>query len=87
MKINKIKEMSSPDLEKELSEFSNPPCRMSKSDLYFCEYYIGPKKPNILYHIVIFILITFAWIFFRISDTDARRPFVPSVSKPKNRLF
>lgn len=36
--------------------------------LYFCEYYIGPKKPNILYHIVIFILITFAWIFFRISD-------------------
>lgn len=25
-------------IEKELSEFSNPPCRMSKSDLYFCEY-------------------------------------------------
>ena len=36
--------------------------------LYFAEYYLGPKKPNILYHILIFILITFAWIFFRIPD-------------------
>ena len=35
---------------------------------YFLEYYLGPKKPNFLYHLIIFILITIAWIFFRIED-------------------
>ncbi len=35
---------------------------------YFGEYYLGPKKPNFLYHIFVFILITIAWIFFRIED-------------------
>lgn len=35
---------------------------------YFMEYYLGPKKPNFLYHILVFILITIAWIFFRIED-------------------
>lgn len=35
---------------------------------YFMEYYLGPKKPNFLYHIFVFILITLAWIFFRIED-------------------
>lgn len=35
---------------------------------YFLEYYLGPKKPNFLYHILVFILITIAWIFFRIED-------------------
>lgn len=35
---------------------------------YFSEYYLGPKKPNFIYHILIFILITIAWIFFRIED-------------------
>lgn len=35
---------------------------------YFLEYYLGPKKPNFTYHILIFILITIAWIFFRIED-------------------
>lgn len=35
---------------------------------YFIEYYLGPKKPNFLYHILVFILITLAWIFFRIED-------------------
>lgn len=36
--------------------------------LYLIEHYIGPKNPNIFYHLLIFILITFAWIFFRISE-------------------
>ena len=35
---------------------------------YFMEYYLGLKKPNFLYHILVFILITIAWIFFRIED-------------------
>lgn len=35
---------------------------------YFLEYYLGPKKPNFLYHILVFVLITIAWIFFRIED-------------------
>lgn len=35
---------------------------------YFIEYYLGPKRPNFIYHILIFILITIAWIFFRIED-------------------
>lgn len=35
---------------------------------YFLEYYLGPKRPNSLYHLLIFILITIAWIFFRIED-------------------
>lgn len=36
--------------------------------LYLAEHFIGPKRPNIFYHILIFIMITFAWIFFRIPD-------------------
>lgn len=35
---------------------------------YLLEKYFGPKLPNVLYHILIFILITFAWIFFRTED-------------------
>ena len=35
---------------------------------YLLEKYFGPKQPNVLYHILIFILITFAWIFFRTED-------------------
>ncbi len=37
--------------------------------LYLGEYYWGPKKPNWLYHIFIFIMITFAWVFFRIENS------------------
>ena len=33
------------------------------------EHYIGPKRPNFLYHVLIFILVTFAWIFFRLEDS------------------
>ena len=36
--------------------------------LYLAEHFIWPKRPNIFYHILIFIMITFAWIFFRIPD-------------------
>lgn len=38
--------------------------------LYLGEYYLGPKQPNRLYHIFIFIMITFAWVFFRIEDSS-----------------
>ena len=37
--------------------------------LYLGEYFIGPKKPNILYHLFVFVMITFAWIFFRIENS------------------
>lgn len=37
--------------------------------LYLLEYYCGPKRPNIIYHLYVFIMITFAWIFFRIEDS------------------
>lgn len=33
--------------------------------LYLGEYYCGPKRPNWLYHLFVFTMITFAWIFFR----------------------
>lgn len=36
--------------------------------LYLVEYYCGPKRPNVLYHLLVFIMITFAWIFFRIEN-------------------
>lgn len=36
---------------------------------YLVEHYMGPKRPNFLYHVLIFILITFAWIFFRLEDS------------------
>lgn len=35
---------------------------------YFAEYYLGPQKPNFLYHILVFVLVTIAWIFFRVED-------------------
>lgn len=37
--------------------------------LYLGEYYLGPKKPNRLYHLFVFIMLTFAWIFFRVEDS------------------
>lgn len=37
--------------------------------LYIGEYYYGPKRPNRFYHLLIFAMITFAWIFFRIEDS------------------
>lgn len=33
--------------------------------LYLGEYYCGPKRPNWLYHLFVFTMVTFAWIFFR----------------------
>lgn len=36
---------------------------------YLMEYYWGPKRPNWIYHVLVFILVTFAWIFFRIEDS------------------
>ena len=36
---------------------------------YLIEHYWGPKRPNKLYHLLIFVLITFAWVFFRIEDS------------------
>ena len=38
--------------------------------LYIGEYYAGPKRPKRLYHLFVFIMITFAWIFFRIEDSN-----------------
>ena len=37
---------------------------------YLIEKYWGPKEPNRLYHLLVFVLITFAWVFFRIEDSE-----------------
>jgi alginate O-acetylation protein len=37
--------------------------------LYLLEYYVGPKRPNVIYHAAVFIMVTFAWVFFRIPDS------------------
>lgn len=37
--------------------------------LYLVEYYFGPKRPNKIYHLFVFIMITFAWIFFRVENS------------------
>ena len=36
---------------------------------YLVERFWGPKRPNILYHLLVFVIITFAWIFFRIESS------------------
>ena len=36
---------------------------------YLVERFWGPKRPNILYHLLVFVMITFAWIFFRIDNS------------------
>ncbi len=36
---------------------------------YLVERFWGPKRPNILYHLLVFVMITFAWIFFRIENS------------------
>ena len=36
---------------------------------YLVERFCGPKRPNILYHLLVFVMITFAWIFFRIENS------------------
>ena len=38
--------------------------------LYLGEYYLGPERPNLLYHILVFSMVTLAWIFFRIPDSS-----------------
>lgn len=37
--------------------------------IYLIEYYIGPKKPGIMYHLYVFVMVTFAWVFFRIENS------------------
>lgn len=39
--------------------------------LYLLEYYFGPKRPNLLYHFMVFVMVTIAWIFFRIENFDS----------------
>ena len=36
---------------------------------YLVERFWGPERPNILYHLLVFVMITFAWIFFRIENS------------------
>lgn len=36
---------------------------------YLVERFWGPKRPNILYHLLVFVMVTFAWIFFRIENS------------------
>ena len=36
--------------------------------LYLAEHYSGIKHPNWLYHSYVFLMVTAAWIFFRITD-------------------
>ena len=37
---------------------------------YLLEKHYGPAKPNIFYHLFVFIMVTFAWLFFRIEDSQ-----------------
>lgn len=37
--------------------------------IYLIEYYIGPKKPGMIYHLYVFVMVTFAWVFFRIENS------------------
>lgn len=36
---------------------------------YLGERFWGPKRPNILYHLFVFVMISLAWIFFRIENS------------------
>lgn len=36
--------------------------------LYILEHFFGPKKPNWLYSLYVFVMVMFAWIFFRVED-------------------
>lgn len=38
---------------------------------YLCERKWGPKCPNALYHLLVFVLVTLAWIFFRVDFNTA----------------
>ena len=35
---------------------------------YLIEYYVGSKKPGLPYHVLVFLSVTLAWIFFRIES-------------------
>lgn len=37
--------------------------------IYLIEHYICPKKPGVIYHLYVFIMVTFAWVFFRIENS------------------
>ena len=38
---------------------------------YLCERQWGPKQPNSLYHLLVFVMVTLAWIFFRVDFDKA----------------
>ena len=38
---------------------------------YLCERRWGPKRPGALYHLFVFVLVTMAWIFFRVDFSTA----------------
>ena len=35
---------------------------------YLGEHWLGPKRPNWIYHILVFVLVSIAWVFFRIEN-------------------
>lgn len=37
--------------------------------IYLIEHYICPKKPGVIYHLYVFAMVTFAWVFFRIENS------------------
>lgn len=47
---------------------------------YLIEKYYGPKNPNWVYHLFIFVLITIAWIFFRIEDVTVAASVVQKIA-------
>ena len=47
--------------------------------LYLTEHVISPKKPNVLYSLYVFIMITFAWVFFRLTDCGQAWMVVTSI--------
>lgn len=52
--------------------------------LYLGEHFFGPKKPNILYHLFVFVMITFAWIFFRTEDSGTAWSIISTICTDLN---
>lgn len=47
--------------------------------LYLTEHFLSTKKPNIFYQLYVFVMITFAWVFFRLTDIGQAWRVVTSI--------
>ena len=47
--------------------------------LYLTEHFLSSKKPNLFYQLYVFVMITFAWVFFRLTDSGQAWRVVTSI--------